>query len=166
MPVRAQCLGSTQQVPLLPPWPTHCFQGDGPDGVPGLRPDEGARSQALLTGHQEHPPPSLWALEWNVWCSSTRGRDTARIRCRPIRNMLRMISGDPRLPPLPCLVLTFSSDAPLSVQFCPICLRACPFLGASLFVLESYSLLPARSLPAQGLHMADHRWDSIVQHYF
>ena len=99
MPVRAQCLGSTQQVPLLPPWPTHCFQGDGPDGVPGLRPDEGARSQALLTGHQEHPPPSLWALEWDVWCRSTRGRDKGRIRCRPLRNMLRMLSGDPLFPP-------------------------------------------------------------------
>src|SRR5699024_12802538 len=110
MPVRAQCLGSTQQVPLLPPWPTHCFQGDGPDGVPGLRPDEGARAQALLTGHQEHPPPSLWALEWDVWCRSTRGRDKGRIRCRPLRNMLRMLSGDPLFPALPFLELLVSVE--------------------------------------------------------
>src|SRR5699024_6104300 len=92
------------------PLATHCFQGDGSQAASGIRFEKGARSRALLTGHQEHPPPPLWALEWDVWCRSTRGRDKGRIRCRPLRNTLRMLSGDPFFPPLPFLELLVSVE--------------------------------------------------------
>ena len=64
------------------------------------------RFQALLTGHQEHPPRHLWG----VWCRSTRGRDKGRIRCRALRGTLRMLSGDPLFPALPFLELLVSVE--------------------------------------------------------
>src|SRR5699024_10922613 len=122
--------------------------------------------QALLTGHQEHPPPSLWALEWDVWCRSTRGRDKGRIRCRPLRNMLRMLSGDPLFPPLPCLVLTFACGPPLWEQYRHTCRPAGPFQGSPFCFHQSASQSPALSPPARVLPLADHGWDAKRERSF